>query len=70
MTPPVAWSVATRFVVSADPTFCRLKSIVTVSPGSTKEFSGVQLSAAMDAPAGAITGATPSTAFDTTSPKS
>ena len=44
VTPPADWSVATRFVVLADPALINEKFMVTVSPGSTAWL--VQLSTA------------------------
>ena len=54
VTPPDAWSVATRFEVLAPPVFIRLKLTVTFSFGSMTPF--VQLSAMSVEPAATITG--------------
>src|SRR5262249_16044228 len=56
VTPPDAWSVATRSVVSALPVFCMQKVTVTVSPGSGSPLAGRQLSADSVAPVEGITG--------------
>ena len=44
----LAMSVATTLVVSAVPTFLRAKPTVTVSPGSTALFAGLQSSEVSD----------------------
>src|SRR5688572_22831081 len=50
VTPPVAWSVATRLVVERPPRFLRPNMTVTVSFGSMRSLSGVQFSAPSVAP--------------------
>ncbi len=59
ITPPVAWSVAVKFVVLAAPVFCSGKLTVICSPGSGRLFGVPQLSAVIVGPPADATTATP-----------
>ena len=66
MTPPVGWSVATAFVVSAEPTFWRQSDTVAASPGSRAPLPEPQLSATTVAAPATTTGCGTAVAFETT----